>query len=325
MFNKRRYSRVLPNTLKEVREIEIKMKSELLAGEYFNRREAGATLNDIWDRYIAARENILKSLYKEKYKYDTLIRGGIGARLIRGITPVDIETFRNAILSAQTQYKRPYSRKSVNDMVFLVSMLFNFARKTLGLKLDNPCESVRPLKVANQVTNILSENQRGALLKALDEFYDQTAANGIRLLIYTGMRLGEVLKLEWRDIDFARRALYIRDPKSGESESIPLNSSAIRVLENQRACEIKGELIFPSVRKGQQHLRYQWRTIREMAGISPVFRLHDLRHDFATRLANAGESLQVIGRLLRHRSAAATMRYAHLVERSLRDATEKIK
>jgi site-specific recombinase XerD len=66
-----------------------------------------------------------------------------------------------------------------------------------------------------------------------------------------------------------------------------------------------------------------WKTLCHAAGIVGL-RLHDLRHDYASRLVSAGVSLHIVGGLLGHRKPATTARYAHLTDRALREATERV-
>jgi integrase len=175
--------------------------------------------------------------------------------------------------------------------------------------------------------NMLTDEARATLVKELDGNAIRVQSLAIKLLIYTGLRISEALRLEWRDVDFDRRSLYIRDAKSGYNESIPLNETALSVLSEALKHKGDGNLVFPSPEgKVFNKINQFWNTVKRLAKLPEVFRLHDLRHDFASRLANTGEvSLQMIGRLLRHRSAAMTQRYAHLVDETLRKASEKIK
>lgn len=233
MVNGKRVRKVVPG-LTLAKQLEAKLKAELLTGDYFDRSEGNYTLNEVWDSYHASRENVLKSLIKTKRKYDYIIRPVFGTKLIRTITPEIMEQFKIKLSKSLTRYGTPYSAKSIRDIVMIISALFNFAIKTLQCQINNPCEHVSMPKINNEVMNILTPEQKQSLLKVLAEYKDQNTANAIKLLLYTGMRLNEVLKLEWRDIDFASKILYIRDPKSGHDETIPLNETALGTLVKQR-------------------------------------------------------------------------------------------
>jgi integrase len=105
-------------------------------------------------------------------------------------------------------------------------------------------------------------------------------------------------------------------PKSSASSGarrIPLSDAAIEVLEGIKR---KGDYVFPANRfnAASGHtvgLPRAWRAIREEAGLDDV-RIHDLRHSFASFAAEAGASLQLIGKALGHTQMRTTERYAHL-------------
>jgi len=143
------------------------------------------------------------------------------------------------------------------------------------------------------------------------------------MALFTGMRRGELFKLQWPDIDFERGFIHLRGPKGGRDQVIPLNEVARKVLESHPRDE--SPFVFPG-RGGRQRTRYPKAIdrIREKAGLPKDFRpLHGLRHFFASQLASSGEvDMYLLQRLLTHRSPQMTMRYAHLRDDALRRASD---
>ena len=90
----------------------------------------------------------------------------------------------------------------------------------------------------------------------------------------------------------------------------------------------RGEWVFPGATPGrplgEATLYLFWRRVRDEAGIASDARLHDLRHSHASHAIMSGESLHMMGRLLGHRRAATTNRYAHLDDATLREAAERV-
>jgi integrase len=160
-------------------------------------------------------------------------------------------------------------------------------------------------------------------MEAINEDHDYQAANFMRLALCTGMRRGELFKLMWADIDFERGYITIRAPKGGKDQIIPLNQAAREVLESHPRDE--SSFVFPG-RGGRQRTRYPKRidAIRERAGLPRDFRpLHGLRHVYASMLASSGQvDLYTLQKLLTHKSAAMTQRYAHLRDEALRRASD---
>jgi integrase len=148
-----------------------------------------------------------------------------------------------------------------------------------------------------------------------------SAAAALRLLLFTGCRLREILHLRWEHVDFERGCLFLADSKSGR-KTVILNAPAISVLSGL-------ERISPYVVPGddperpRHDLKRPWDAVTKWAGLIGV-RLHDLRHTYASFGAGGGLGLPVIGRLLGHTQAATTARYAHLDNDPLRRASEAI-
>lgn len=143
----------------------------------------------------------------------------------------------------------------------------------------------------------------------------------IRLLILTGARLREILDLRWEHIDFERGLLLLTDSKTGR-KTIVLNAPALAVLAElprTAAYVIAGN----DPAKPRPDLFRPWRLIATRAGLEGV-RIHDLRHTYASFGAASGLGLPIIGKLLGHREAATTQRYAHLDNDPLRRAAGAI-
>jgi integrase len=154
---------------------------------------------------------------------------------------------------------------------------------------------------------------------------DPFAAAAIRLLILTGARLREILKLEWRHVDLERGLLLLPDSKTG-AKSIILNAPALAVLaglERVGAYVIAGQSAGTEGERPRADLNRPWRSIAKRAGLAGL-RIHDLRHTHASFGAGAGLGLPIIGKLLGHARASTTQRYAHLDTDPLRRASDHI-
>ena len=147
------------------------------------------------------------------------------------------------------------------------------------------------------------------------------AAAALRLLLFTGCRLREILHLRWEHVDLERACLFLPESKSGR-KTVILNAPAIAVLN---ALERVGPYVVPGDNPEQPRhdLKRPWDAVTKRAGLTGV-RLHDLRHTYASFGAGGGLGLPIIGRLLGHAQAATTARYAHLDNDPLRRASEAI-
>jgi integrase len=149
----------------------------------------------------------------------------------------------------------------------------------------------------------------------------QSAAAALRLLLFTGCRLREILHLRWEHVDFERGCLFLPDSKSGR-KTVILNAPSLAVLN---AMERVGPHVVPGddPEKPRHGLKRPWDAVTKRAGLTGV-RLHDLRHTYASFGAGGGLGLPIIGRLLGHMQPATTARYAHLDNDPLRRASEAI-
>jgi integrase len=151
------------------------------------------------------------------------------------------------------------------------------------------------------------------------------AAAAIRLLIFTGARLREILHLKWDYVDLERGLLLLPDSKTGK-KAIVLNAPALDILANLPrvgAYVIAGQAAGTDDDKPRADLNRPWRAIVKRARLTGL-RIHDLRHTHASVGAGAGLGLPIIGKLLGHTQASTTARYAHLDADPLRRASEHI-
>jgi integrase len=154
---------------------------------------------------------------------------------------------------------------------------------------------------------------------------DLFAAAALRLLLFTGARVGEILNLEWAHVDVERGLLLLPDSKTGK-KAIVLNAPSMELLAalpRVGRYVIAGNSAGLKDEKPRSDLKRPWQAVRQHAGLDDV-RLHDLRHNFASFGAGGGLGLPIIGKLLGHTQAATTQRYAHLDADPLRRASNAI-
>lgn len=154
--------------------------------------------------------------------------------------------------------------------------------------------------------------------KEVDTITPQAAA-AIRLLMFTGARLGEILSLKWEYIDFEQGFARLPDSKTG-FKVLQLPAPALAVLESLPEMS---EWVLPanSASGHMVNLKTPWGNLLKFAQLTG-WRLHDLRHSFASVMVNSGASLPIIGKILGHTQSNTTQRYAHLEQNPARKAAE---
>jgi len=191
----------------------------------------------------------------------------------------------------------------------------------------NPAARVRRNR-RKIVGTFLSHDQMAGLGTALAGRMQQgcIAASLLRLLSLTGLRVGEAIELEWRDVLPDR--LRLRDSKTG-ARDVPIGPPVVQFLKAHRA-RFRRSLpntakVFP-LATGQEYelIRVVWFAVRKEANLPPKLRMHDLRHSFASHAIMSGETLLTTSRLLGHRRVQTTARYAHLADDALLETAEMI-
>jgi integrase len=248
---------------------------------------------------------------------------------------------------------RPQGQKSTpyaaNRMLSLLSAMFSFDMgklkkcRCVGWKtrLDNPVIGI-PFFDEKKRDTPLNDEQLQALETALENYREQDAADAIRLLILTGARSQEIIRAEWTMFNLKRGTWKKPSTmtKEGEEENVPINDLALLILRRMAATANGGRFLFPG-RNGEKprtSLANCWRAVCKEAGLSTPreipgkrgknlvrwknrYRVHDLRHTYASFLANRGHSLEQIGALLGHKNPQTTHRYAHHADAALRAVT----
>ncbi len=296
-----------------------RIRAERMEGKSLSRKEAREAAAEIkwsvdrlWQEYVHDKP-ATKGWTVDRYRYEKYLKASLGNKEPQSIVQMDVHRLR-------INLSKTLAPQTVKHLLRLLARIINFGLKKglcpgLKFKIEMP-------RVNNLRTEDLSPEQLTDVLEAIDQEPDVQAANFMRLALCTGMRRGELFKLQWQDVDFDRAFIHIKTPKGGKDVTIPLNQVARGLLENHPRSD--SPYVFPG-RAGKQRTRYPKRidAIREKAGLPSDFRpLHGLRHFFASQLASSGEvNMHVLQQLLGHKSPTMTARYSHLRDDALRRAS----
>ena len=295
----------------------VKKEAEEIAKERFKKALGRAhgvriikniKLTLLMEKYLEyCKQNNRPSTYDRKRPFINHILAFFGDVPLSSITTERIEEFK-------FHRRGTVGPATVNREMAALKHALNLAVEWDYLEVS-PAARVAKLKEPPGRVRYLNRAEADALLAACTpELYPVVAT-----ALHTGLRFGEILALEWGDVDLKRRQLRVVDSKNNDTRVVPINEILYNVLSSMRGQDGK---IFKS-RRGEPYrsVRTSFEKALKEAGIKN-FTFHDLRRTFASWLAMEGVPMSTIGKLLGHKTPHMTMRYAHLAPEYLADVVE---
>jgi integrase len=308
-------------TLRQARRRAIQIKAQAILGadpqqERLERRSIPTLRAFVDERYLPFVKG-----YKRSWKTDeTVLRVHILPMLGRYF----LDEIKSDFIIELTNKMRSeeYAPGTIGRIIVILRYIFNLAIKWKVVPPGtNPASGV-PVPPDVQRSRYLSKEEAARLIASIRADENQVAARAIMLLFLTGARRNEVTQAQWSYIDWQRATLFVPKSKNGKPRYIQLNSSAIDLLKSAPRAD-GNPYIFPAptTARPMPHLFFPWDRIRKRAGLQN-FRLHDLRHSFASFLVNKVRDLYVVQQVLGHTNYRSTQRYAHLSIDTLGNAAE---
>jgi integrase len=278
-------------------------------------RKAIITYAELWESHVRGHLQLrLRSWRRSDELYRLRIKAAFGSKRLNQITRHQIESFHSALAA------EGLAAATANHHIKVLRSSLNLARQWGMLEGENPAARIAMLPEENKIEHYLDEAELQRLLHVLRTDENRAVCRVCLFLVSVGCRLNEALSADWNDISIERRVFTIRatNSKSRKLRSVPLNDSAIEVL-NELDTRERGGRLFVGRRGALSTISKVWDRLRKKAGL-PHLRLHDLRHQFASFLVNDGRTLYEVQQILGHSSSKVTERYAHLSTKTLQEA-----
>ena len=325
---------------------------EWLDREMFDDRYCGVkagpdmTVRSLFKTWIEQHNNVKETT---RDSYESVWRNQLDSLLgdfkVKEVKMMHIQDIVNKL------YQKGYSEKTIGNTKTMIGTMFKYAEAN-DLILKNPCSSMITVPKGGRGYDrlmVLTQDEADDLVAHLP---DGRYKNMAILILNTGLRIGEVCGLMWKDIDFISRELHVNrsvwrsktegnvlgEPKTKNSvRTIPLTTDAMKALKNAKADRRKlrtnvfaieyGELVFPSDNGGildRSGFDQMLKLYCKFSGM-PNFSAHCLRHTFATRCVEAGMDYKTLQELMGHSSIRITMdTYVHIDNESKREGIEKL-
>ncbi|MET0557501.1 MAG: tyrosine-type recombinase/integrase [Solirubrobacterales bacterium] len=289
--------------------------------------QTGKRFRDASAEWLAYCENVRDCKASTLRDYTTLaavLDRQFGDRKIESITERDIESWIS---------RYPGSNRTRQKYLVCLGSIFKRAMKVYGLP-RNPVELVERPRVRKAATiDVLRPVEVMALVRAAEN--DQDAAL-FHTAAFAGLRMGELLALRWRDVDFTRRTIHVREnwtqgetttPKGGTERAVPMAeeiAERLARLGQRKHHTADGDLVFCTERGqhlGYKSLKDRYRAALRAADLREDFRFHNLRHTFGSTVIRHADSREVM-EWMGHADLATTRRYLAFVDRG--DAANRV-
>jgi integrase len=274
------------------------------------------TFKEMMDRYMSEHSTPKKASSERDLSSLSHLTPFFGTRPISEISPKLIYEYKNR------RRNEDASPSTINRELALMKHAFNLAVREWEWIKENPVTRVSMEKEPPSRDRWLTCEEEEALLSVSPQWLKEI----IIFAIESGCRREEILSLTWKDVDIFKKVVTIFANKTGDRRTIPLTTKAFDVLKSKEKARIKTGLIkredFPFSHPGRQKvnfhaLRWAFEKALRKAKIED-FRFHDLRHTFASRLAQQGVDPYTIQKLMGHKTFTTTARYSHHCAESLR-------
>lgn len=286
-----------------------------------NRARHAATVQDYADIYLgsyAQQKQLASSTTKEARSVLTrFVLPAIGTRKMESITPSEI----SAIM---VRTREASGSGQANRVKAVLSKMFNLALRDQVVQL-NPCRGIENDPIERRWDH-LSVEQALALLAACDAHDDQVSANVVRLLLFTGARLREVLKAEWSQFDL-HTGIWTKPSahtKRKRVHRLSLAPEAVAIVAAMRGDALSERWLFPGRDPAKHRVDFKrpWKAILAKAGIGH-WRRHDLRRTTASAMLSVGADITAIGKTLGHTQMQTTLSYLSLAPEAQRASLAK--
>ncbi len=313
-----------PQTLKQKKEMATNHLKEKETRE-LAEKEKGITFDEIWSQFYrpqAKSNKAVTSWKREESLHRIWISPAIGTVPFAEVSAIDLERIKTNMA------KKERSPRSIQYALATVRQVYNVAKKMDLFNGDNPVKKIKMPKMDNRRTRFLSEDEAEQLLEILKDKHHQLYIIAL-VSIYGGLRAGEIVNLEWKDLNFAEGMVLIRDSKNTLSRHAFMTKRVKKELREFRKQTDPTQKPVFSAQKGKK-INEVSRSFNEAVdelglnvGIDDrrqkvVF--HTLRHTFASWLVQRGTPLYTVAKLMGHSTLAMTERYAHLAPDNLRAA-----
>ncbi|BEV06941.1 site-specific integrase [Methylophilus sp. DW102] len=277
------------------------IESEMDRGVYVSRSPAEQiSFSEILDLYMKEVSPTHKGYLTEIAKLKAVQRLRMGQMMLANVTPKVMAEYRDERL------KTCKANTVIRDLAAL-SSVFNYCIKEWRYAIVNPVMAIRKPTMPPGRNRVLEMEEEARLLEAMRPVRNRNIYMRplVIVALETAMRRGELLGLEWRNVDLIKRTAFLPDTKNGTSRTVPLSERAVNELAVLPRSI--GGLVFPIKWPAME---YCFQRAIKRAGLVNLH-FHDLRHTATTRLSEKLPNLIELAAVTGHKNVQMLARYYH--------------
>ena len=302
--------------------------------------EASQILARFKEEYKQAKENNIKSIsipefadvfYNYKSNYITEARAYNYKyeltrldKFLEGKVKLDQLTQKNIEDYISYLYSKQYRVGTIKENISKISTGLKYAKEHNYLN-ENAKISIPSIKAPKVNKGFLTEDM---LQKLLTNCKNQDLKDIMIVAYMTGMRRGEIINLQWRQVDLEKRTFILDNKthltKSRNTRVVPLNDDVVPIIEERLSRQVTEYVFTYKFKKWTiASLRYYFDTLVEKTfGENSGITFHTLRHSFGSNLVNKGTNHIVIKNLMGHNDIQSTLIYAHVASDTMHEAVQ---
>lgn len=266
--------------------------------------------------------NKSKGGYDEGGRYRAHLEAPLAEKRLDEIDTLFLERLKTNLLNKKKSNGEPLSNATIRHLFQIVTQTFNKVIEWGKFSGSNPTRNIKMPKLDNRKERFLTPEEAKPLLTELRK-KDKDAFDQVMLSIKTGMRHGEIFKLQGQHVDFKKGEIYIPKTKNGKARRVFMDETMRSILEGRIGKP--DEFLFPGGQKAQKRVAWIFERTAKRLGLNKddtdrknKLTFHSTRHSFDSKLLEDGVHPLHMKNLMGHATLQMTDRYSHAETETLK-------
>ena len=304
---------------KEAQEFARQVESDMDRGVYQEKSaSASTTIETLAKKYIKDITPSKKNKIEDERLMNVVIEK-FGKYYLSNLKPLMIKQWLDELKS------KGLSGSTINHHLSTLSTLIDTAIKDWSYSLpDNPCKHVKRMPSGKSRDRRLQDGEEEWIINECALSRSTWLLPAVKLSILTGMRQGELFRLEWDHVDLENQVAHLFDTKNGEDRVVPLSTKAVSVfnetpgLREGKVFKCSQHGVASSLRNALERAKDKYlddclnRALEPQKGFLDNLRLHDLRHEATSRFFEIDLNVMEVASITGHKTLSMLKRYTHL-------------